>query len=157
MPKAKVAAVGGTFDNLHRGHEALLRSAFEIADRVVVGITSDEFVRNQGKKGIQDINQRIGQVKAFLIMNRLFERASIVVLENPFGPLIDDPAIEALVVSEGTLNRGKEGNAIRMAKGMPAVEIHVIPHVKSADGRPISSSRIRNGEIDAKGNLLGSR
>lgn len=156
MPKARVAAVGGTFDNLHRGHEALLRSAFEVADRVIVGITSDEFARSQGKKGIQGINQRIGQVKAFLIVNRLFERASIVVLEDPFGPLLSDPAIEALVVSEGTFIRAEEANAIRLAKGMPALKIHVVPHVKSADGKPISSSRIRNGEIDAKGNLLGS-
>ena len=38
--------LGGTFDHIHRGHEALLRKAFVIGKKVTIGLTSDVYVRN---------------------------------------------------------------------------------------------------------------
>ena len=37
-------ALGGTFDRLHVGHVALLRTAFHIGDEVAVGLTSRRFL-----------------------------------------------------------------------------------------------------------------
>ena len=36
-----VSAVAGTFDVLHEGHKALIRRAFEVGDKVFIGMTSD--------------------------------------------------------------------------------------------------------------------
>lgn len=43
--KYKKVVVGGTFDYLHKGHESLLTKAFEVGEKVWLGITSDDYIR----------------------------------------------------------------------------------------------------------------
>ena len=40
-------AMGGTFDIVHKGHLTLLTHAFEISDKVIIGLTSDEFAEKK--------------------------------------------------------------------------------------------------------------
>ena len=43
--------LGGTFDILHAGHEALLRAAFDgDPEAVVIGLTTDRFARESRSK-----------------------------------------------------------------------------------------------------------
>ena len=49
MSKFSLIAMGGTFDIIHRGHLTLLTTAFEISDKVIIGLTSDEFVQKKEK------------------------------------------------------------------------------------------------------------
>ena len=49
MSKFSLIAMGGTFDIIHRGHLTLLTKAFEISDKVIIGLTSDEFVQKKQK------------------------------------------------------------------------------------------------------------
>lgn len=150
----KIVAVGGTFDHLHKGHKKLILTAFEKGDFVIIGVTSDAFLKKMNKPHDENLAQRISRVKKFLMEMGLMERAKIVVLEDYYGPVIEDPLIEAIVVSKETLPRAEEANLIRRKLGMKEMKIYVVDYVLAEDGLPISSTRIRNREIDEEGNLI---
>ncbi|MBC7127336.1 MAG: pantetheine-phosphate adenylyltransferase [Candidatus Methanosuratincola petrocarbonis] len=149
-----LVAVGGTFDHFHKGHESLLLKAFDLGEVVIVGVTSDAFARKMGKEEIQDFNQRMGQVKAFLIVQNLFERARLIELNDAFGPLLEDPEICGVIVTQETLGNAKMANRMRVERNMRPLKIFVQEFLLAEDGKPISSSRIRNKEIDERGYML---
>ena len=61
--------------------------------------------------------------------------------------------MKALVVSEETSDKGLHLNELRAEQNLPPVEIVVVPMVLAKDGKAISSTRIKNSEIDINGNL----
>ena len=148
--KFKNVAVGGTFDQFHKGHEKLLNEAFKIGDNILIGVTSDEF---GGEKGnIDPCKKRMSGLEKFL---QKFEQRYIVKkLEEPYGPTIHDSTIDAIVVSRETKPTADRINEIRKEKGMKPLEIFIIDWVMADDGKPISSTRIRNGEINRDGKVL---
>lgn len=152
--KLSLVAVGGTFDHFHKGHESLLFKAFDIGEKVIVGVTSDSFARKMGKNEIQDFNQRMDQVKSFLITHNLLERAMLIELDDAFGPLLEDPDICGIVVTQETLENAESANRARTEKNFPPLKIIVQEFLLAEDGKPISSSRIRNKEIDERGYVL---
>jgi len=154
LSKYGVVATGGTFDHLHRGHAALLSRSFEVGETVVIGVTSDEFARKEGKRPDQSYEKRVSSLEAFL--NRAFpgRRYLIAKLDDYFGPGIAAPEVQAIVVSRETAARVSVANAMREAKGYPPLETVVVDYVLAGDSKPISSTRIRKGEIDQEGRLL---
>lgn len=48
----------GTFDILHRGHINILRQARELGDRLVVGLSSDEFNAGKHKSSLLNFENR---------------------------------------------------------------------------------------------------
>ena len=67
MKKYTKVAVGGTFDELHRGHKALLDMAFEVGDKVVIGLSSDTFVSKMGKPHkTASYDERLKELLTFL-------------------------------------------------------------------------------------------
>jgi pantetheine-phosphate adenylyltransferase len=152
--KFKKIAVGGTFDYLHDGHVAILAKAFELGERVIIGITSDEMRLVKDSAGIQPLEVRRQALFELLRSRGWVERADVHVISDPFGPTIGDPELEAIVVSPETRRRAEELNEIRVLNGLMKLEIIQIPFVLAEDGAPISSIRIRYGEIDTHGKLL---
>jgi len=143
-------AVGGTFDKFHKGHKKLLDKAFKVGDKILIGVTSDEF---GGKKGdIDPCNVRMSNLEKFL--EKFNSRYSMMKLEDHYGSTIDDETLDALVVSRETRPTANKINRIRERRGMNPLEIIVIDMVLAEDRKPISSTRIRKGEIDSKGRII---
>ena len=151
LTRYKIVATGGTFDHLHRGHTALLSRSFEVGDTVIIGVTSDAFARKEGKKPDQSYKERVRALEAFIQKGFPGRRHIISKLDDYFGPGIASPDVQAIVVSRETAKRVRIANALRKEKGYPPLETVVVDFVLAEDSKPISSTRIRKGEIDAEG------
>lgn len=78
-------------------------------------------------------------------------------LSDHFGPAILEEKIDAIVVSEETAQRAREVNQLRRKRGLPELKVVVVELVRAEDGDRISTERIRKGEIDEQGHLLGKK
>jgi pantetheine-phosphate adenylyltransferase len=155
MKKFKKVAVGGTFDELHRGHKTLLGRAFEVGDKVVIGLSSDEFVSKMGKPHeTASYNERRRELEAFLEQAGLATRAEVVPLNDPCGLTISGDGLEALVVSKETQKTAEKINEKRQKAGLAPLKIVAVKMVPAENNTPISTTRIRSGEIDRNGHLL---
>ncbi len=54
----------GTFDMFHFGHVELLRRLKELGDRLIVGVSTDEFNRQKGKRSLYSFEHRAKIVEA---------------------------------------------------------------------------------------------
>lgn len=146
--------VAGTFDGLHAGHEALLRRAFAEGSHVLIGMTSDEYVRAHKHHGIRSFIDRKQSLISWIEQNGFASRYTIVSIDDPFEPAASDSSLEALIVSSESKGNGEELNKRRIARGLLPLTLHVVPLVPAEDMHPISSTRMRAGEIDRDGSLL---
>ena len=157
MAKFRKVAVGGTFDELHRGHKALLEEAFEIGDKVVIGLSSDEFVSKMGKPHkTASYAERLKELQAFIAEKGLTQKVEVVPLSDPYGLTISGKGLEALVVSKETEKTANKINEVRQKAGLSPLKIVAVDMVDAENYAPISTTRIRRGEIDRNGHLLKS-
>lgn len=151
-----VVATGGTFDHLHKGHKALLARAFTVGETVLIGVTSDQLAAKlrPGAKIDHRYSARARQLKAYLTQHYPGRKFLVRKLEDYFGPSIYTKAVEAMVVSKETRRRVQLANRKRRQLGLPPLKTIIVNYVLAEDGKPISSTRIRRGEINADGQLL---
>ena len=153
--KFETVAVGGTFDVLHRGHQKLIKKAFEVGNLVLVGLCSDAFLKKLNKPHtIAPYTQRLEELTNFLKQNSLLDRAEITALDDAYGVTLFDKRLDAIVVSAETEPRARQINEKRKSLGLPPLPIVTVKMVLSEDHYPISSTRIWFEEIDRDGNLL---
>ena len=146
--------MGGTFDILHAGHKALLQRALEVGDIVLIGLTTDARAsKSRNKTQINTYNIRLTNLQDLLKSMKSLDRFQIVPLENDWGPSVVDEDFEAIIVSDETKSTAQKINKIRSAESKSELEIVIVPMIKAQDGHRISSSRIRNKEIDSQGKL----
>jgi pantetheine-phosphate adenylyltransferase len=155
LKRFEKVAVGGTFDELHRGHKTLLVKAFEIGEHVLIGLSSYDLVSKMSKPHVTaSYEEREAGVRGWLKDLGLQDSAEIVPLFDAFGSTINDAKIGALVVSEETRPTAEKINVRRKDAGLPLLEIVTISMVPSQNCGPISTTRIRKGEMDREGRLL---
>ncbi len=158
MDELRKVAVGGTFDELHRGHRVLLMKAFEIGDHVVIGLCSDQFVKKLAKPHLTaSYEERLEELNRFLSNLGVSERSEVIPLNEPYGPTSTDETIEGLVVSQETESTAIKINEQRRKFGLPLLKIVTVNMVPSENCKPISTTRIRRGEMDREGHLLKIR
>jgi pantetheine-phosphate adenylyltransferase len=152
LARFRVVATGGTFDEIHAGHVALLAKTFEIGGHVIIGVTSDQFVKH--KKLNHPFEERVTSLKKIIKQEFGDVNYEIAKLDSEFGPAVTTGDVGALVASAETAAKGSRLNEVRAKSGLAPVEVVTVDLVKAEDGKPISSTRIRAGEIDWRGRLL---
>ncbi|MEW5761179.1 MAG: phosphopantetheine adenylyltransferase, partial [Candidatus Thermoplasmatota archaeon] len=141
--------LGGTFDILHNGHLALLKRGFEIGDYVLIGLTTDKF----GMKNRMKINSYEKRKKVLINAIKKFDKKwKIVPIKDRYGPAIYEE-LDCIVVSPETKKVADEINFEREKRGLNKLRIEEINFLLAMDGTPISSKRIRKGEIEKTGSL----
>ncbi|MEA3200652.1 MAG: inosine/xanthosine triphosphatase [Thermoplasmata archaeon] len=145
--------MGGTFDVLHRGHQALLDAAFAAGDEgVSIGVTTDAFANQRRARKVHPYAQRVEALKAFLAARGVLSRAEILPIGTPVGFALE-PRFSAIAATEETVGTAEAINQERRARGLSELRIVLAPYVLADDARPIKSTRIRNGEVDREGHL----
>jgi len=151
----RLVGLGGTFDEFHKGHRALLMKAFESGDRVLIGLVTDKF-GEKIRKGHETATykERKKELVGFLEKIGYLSRAEIIPLDDAYGPAATSIEQQAIVVSRETELVALEINRVRRRNGLPPLEVIVIGMVPAENHAPISTTRIRYREIDREGRLL---
>ena len=153
MKKFELVATGGTFDIIHDGHIALLSESFSISKKVIIGLTSDELATRKQKTLVNNYSKRLEILENLIEQKFPNSNYQISKLDNDFGPAVLEGDVQALVTSEETQPQGDVLNKLRTERNLSSVEIIVVPMVLAKDGKRISTTRIKNSEIDTEGNL----
>ncbi|MFW9958020.1 MAG: pantetheine-phosphate adenylyltransferase [Candidatus Odinarchaeota archaeon] len=147
----------GTFDRLHEGHKHIMRTAFKLGRKVGIGLTTDKMLSSKSQReSIQSYEERHREIERFLREECDVHRASIFPIDTKEGGGDTLEILDALIVSDeiGVVQNAFDINQLRINNGLRRFHIVIIPMVRSLDGRPLSSSRMRAGEVFDEKNLI---
>lgn len=146
--------VGGTFDHAHAGHRLLLACAVAVTERRLdVGITSEALLANKKYKDyLQTYSKREQFCKDFI------KASAPVGLSVNFGPLDENwpiaatrEDVDALIVSEETVEGGLKINEERVKRGFGELELVVVDVLgkkENSSSSKLSSTRLRELEAE---------
>ena len=148
----KHSVVGGTFDHFHLGHEKLLATACEQSNHITIGIAREVlYQQKELSQIIEPFATRKAHVEAFLQKAGFFDRVKIIPIDDIYGNTLEEEDLQAIFVTEENFPNVEKINAKRKEKGFSELQAVFVPLVMAGDNKPISSDRIRRGEIDRTG------
>lgn len=147
-----ITVLGGTFSRLHKGHKLMLKAAFDTGNRVILGLTTDEYLKhNKTYKGYSYSRRKRALTR---YMSKLGQDFEIVPLGTRSGNTETNPDYGAIIVSRETKSSAMAINEKRKKNGLNPMEIITVPIVPAEDLFPMSSTRIITGEIRASGTRI---
>lgn len=155
MIRYKLLVCGGTFDLFHKGHKTFIGQILDISDKVLLGLTSDLYVQSfKNASKTESFEIRKNTVEQFLDSINAKARVEIVAINNAYEPYLESSTqYRAIAVTPQTKQVALNINTKRKENAVPELEIIVMPMELAQDGKIISSTRIRNGEINRDGRL----
>jgi pantetheine-phosphate adenylyltransferase len=152
--KYNCAALGGTFDRFHKGHQQLIDTAFSVADHCVIGITHSDLTKGkQWSQLVQSYAKRRQQVIDYCASIGKAANATIVELHDAYGPTLTDPTIDVIVVSTQTHGGAEAINQRRLELGLPELPVVETAMIVNNAGEHLSSTQIRSGKSSRNGQL----
>jgi uncharacterized protein (UPF0218 family)/phosphopantetheine adenylyltransferase len=150
MARHSLCLLGGTFDRLHAGHHHLISTCLEQSNEVQIWLTSD--IMAQSKTPIAlDWETRKQDIMVWADSEDASDRLSIHLLENEVGPAPTSLEADSIGCTPETRSACEDINSSRKIEDLPPLSIIMAEHVLGTAGEIISSSRIRDGEIDRQG------
>jgi pantetheine-phosphate adenylyltransferase len=128
----------------------LLRSAFKLGAAVAIGLTTDKMLEFKAQKElIQPYEERYANLEEFISSECDSDRSTIFPISTKEGGADHMIDLEALVTSDeiSVVQNAFDINELRVKNGLKRFHIIVIPRVRTKDGQPLSSSRIRAGDV----------
>jgi pantetheine-phosphate adenylyltransferase len=163
----KKVVIGGTFDILHRGHEALLRRAFSLGE-TTIGLTSNKMAEKIKRRRVGNFQRRKKELEKFIKKGLPGEedkssssplsaarvgKYKIKKIEDKFGPTLKED-FDYIVVSPETYKTALLINKKRREIKKKPIKIVKIKFVLGENGKPISATQIIKGKIDKQGKLI---
>lgn len=143
--------VAGTFSRIHIGHEKLIMSAYNIADKsaelVEISLASDMYAKKY-KKHYVSLFDRMKIMETYL--EDMYgcdwcENFIITSFDSPFDG-VDDRYITTIVCSQETLMNVLAFNKMRAVHNIPEVNIYCIPLTLNDFGKKLSSTELIENE-----------
>ena len=144
-----ITVLGGSFSRLHKGHKQMIEAAFNTGNKVIVGLSTDEYLRHNKAYEGYTYSRRKKALDRY--MSKFGKEYEILPLDTSSGNTTTNPSYSAIVVSRETLHVAESINRKRVENKLEPLEIISVPIVLAEDLFPLSSSRIMNGEIRASG------
>ena len=142
----KKVVVEGTFDCFHDGHKHLLQKANSLGS-VKIALTTDKMAQRIKGREVDSYTLRKENLCNFLV------NPEIEAIEDPVSFLLYEQ-FDYMIVSPKTKFRAEKINISRKINNEKEIKIVEVNTLLAEDGEPISSARIREGEIDVAGKLI---
>lgn len=150
LEKSSHLIVGGSWDIFHSGHRYIILTALDKGEKVDIGITSDEMIKKKlGQPPENSFQERKQNIENFLRSTDRFKHVRLIEINDIYGNAADEG--ETLLITPESRANAEKINERREDKGLEPLNLEVVEKLEAEDGEPISSTRIRSGEIDQNG------
>ncbi|KAL8624119.1 hypothetical protein ACOMHN_036122 [Nucella lapillus] len=149
-------ALGGTFDRLHSGHRMLLSRSCLLCDKkITVGVTSQAMnARKTLKELISPPEEREAEVVEFISDVKPSIEVDPVCISDVYGPTVQVPEYQCLVVSQETLKGAAMVNEEREKRGMKKLEVVVVDLIEDTCHAPEEEEKVSSSSQRLR--LLGT-